>query len=369
MKQIYELMHGKRKVARVDTQGHCKIYYVSFLPYGLYLEDTKEAGDVDTLVNNITNFYYWCASRMLTLDRQYAKEILNSIGAAQPVTDRERAAIALSYRCVSLTDIYWVRQAGEKISFEEINLYENHLDNAFVDIALRGRQMTVENHCFARDVSTSGCFPKAWVRRDGQFWLYKDGGERAVEDELLASKVCRCFRCDQVFYQEEIYDGQKVSVSRLMTTPDQSIVSREAFEIWACNKERDPLQWILKLDSYSFYMMNLLDYLIGNTDRHWGNWGLLIDNRTNRPIRLHALMDFNQAFHAYDTIEGANCLTMGAGAGVLSQREAAIEAAGKAGLNQCGEIRREWFGNREQDWQMLQIRLDIVKKGSNYSEF
>ncbi len=362
MKQLYELMHGDRKVARVDTQGHCKIYYISFLPYGLYLEDAKETEDVDTLVNNVTNFYYWCASRMLTLDRQYAKEILNAIGAVQPVTDRERAYIALSYRCVSLTDIYWVRQAGEKVSFSEINLFENHLDNAFVDVALRGRQMTAENRSFARDVSTDGCFPKAWVRKDGQFWLYKDGGEQAVEDELLASKVCQCFRCDQVVYQEGIYDGRKVSVSPLMTTPEQSIVSREAFEIWACNRGRDPQQWILKLDSYSFYMMNLLDYLIGNTDRHWGNWGLLVDNRINRPIRLHPLMDFNQAFHSYDTVDGAGCLTMGAGAGGLSQKEAALEAAARVGLNQRGEIRREWFGDREQDWEMFRMRLETVKK-------
>ena len=38
-------------------------------------------------------------------------------------------------------------------------------------------------------------------------------------------------------------------------------------------------------------MMNIIDYLTGNTDRHWGNWGLLIDNRTNQPVRLHDLID------------------------------------------------------------------------------
>ena len=78
------------------------------MPYNLYLDDTEE--EIDTLVNNVTNFYFWCASRMLTLDRKYAKEILNSIGAAQAMTDRERAQIALIYRCVSLTDIYWVKK-------------------------------------------------------------------------------------------------------------------------------------------------------------------------------------------------------------------------------------------------------------------
>lgn len=80
MKEIYELMHGEKKVARIDTQGRCEIYEESFLPYNLYLEETEE--EIDTLVNNVTNFYYWCAGRMLTLDRKYAKEILNSIGAA-----------------------------------------------------------------------------------------------------------------------------------------------------------------------------------------------------------------------------------------------------------------------------------------------
>ena len=54
--------------------GRCKIYYKSFMPYNLYLEEEE---DIDTLVNNITNFYYWCATRVLTLDRKYAKEILN----------------------------------------------------------------------------------------------------------------------------------------------------------------------------------------------------------------------------------------------------------------------------------------------------
>lgn len=29
-------------------------------------------------------------------------------------------------------------------------------------------------------------------------------------------------------------------------------------------------------------MMNIVDYLIGNTDRHWGNWGFLVNNANNK---------------------------------------------------------------------------------------
>lgn len=361
MKIVYEIMHGDRKVAWIDTQGHCKIYYKTFMPFNLYLEETDN--DIDVLVNNVTNFQYWCASRILTLDRQYAKVILNSIGASQAFTDKERANIALTYRCLSLIDIYWVRQKNEKISFSEVNLYENHLDNALVDVSLRGKQLTVHNkHLekeFAKDLSTNGCYPKAWIRKDDHFQLYKDGGQGIVENEVLASMVCQCFDCRQVKYALGEYDGEVVSISDIMTSKDYSIVSREAFEIYAVNKEIDPMEYILKLDAYSYYMMNILDYLIGNVDRHWGNWGFFVDNKKNRPLYLHPLMDFNQAFLAYDDIEGANCQSVMPLR--MTQKEAALEAVAKIGLNQVTEIEKNWFIDREKDYEMLMTRLRLLK--------
>lgn len=352
----YELMHGEKIVAWINTGGYCRIFEPGFLPYHLYLEEDE---DMDTLVNNITNFYYWCATRVLTLDRQYAKEILNSIGASQAVTDKDRAELALSYHCLSLTDIYWVKKQEEEISFDEINIYEHHLSNAFIDVSLRGRQMTVENQSLVRDLSTNGCFPKAWIRTESGFQLLKDGGVQEVENEVLASRICQCFSCRQVIYQEGYFDGEKVSVSEIMTSKEYSIVSREAFEIYACNQEIDPFDYILKLDPYSYYMMNILDYLIGNTDRHWGNWGFLVDNRNNQPVCLHPLMDFNQAFHAYDTVDGANCLTVYSEK--ITQKQAAETAVGKVGWNQVREIEEEWFRGKEKLYEMLKKRLEILK--------
>ena len=96
------------------------------------------------------------------------------------------------------------------------------------------------------------------------------------------------------------------------------------------------------------------------TDSHWGNWGLLVDNSTNRPVSLHPLMDFNQAFHSYEDLDGANCQTVFPER--MTQREAAVRAAEQAGLNQSAEIRRDWFSGREKEYEMLMRRLDILKK-------
>lgn len=355
-KDVYAIMHKDRKVAVIDESGRCRIYYKSFMPYNLYLE---EADDIDTLISNVTNFHYWCATRVLTLDRQYAKEILNSIGMLQAVTDRERAKIALSYRCASLTDVFWVKKQNERITFNEINLYDNHLDRTFIDIALKGRQYTVENEYLARDLATNGCFPKAWKRAGNSFVLLKDGGNEAVERELLASRICRCFDISQVLYEEDYFDGEKVTVSENITSKEYSIVSMEAFEIYSQNHNRNTQKYIKSLDRHNYYMMNIVDYLVGNTDRHWGNWGVLINNKNNKPVCIHKLMDFNQAFHAYDTIEGANCQTVFCKK--MTQKEAAVTAVRCIGLNQTGEIKEEDFFRLPQYYDMFLQRLELLK--------
>ncbi len=187
---VYEIMHMEKVVATISTIGRVALINDKFMPYDLYFDNED---DIDTLINNLNNFYHWCASRVFSLDRQYAKDILNSIGAAQAVTDKDRANISLSYHCVSLTDVYWIRKQGENVSFKEINLYDNPLNEAVVELSLKGRQMTVTNHELAPDLSTKGCFPKAWIRQNGKFKLLKDGGNDAVRRELLASKICQCF--------------------------------------------------------------------------------------------------------------------------------------------------------------------------------
>ena len=352
----YDIMHGEKKVAEINTRGEAVILDERFIPYDLYLEEDR---DFDTLINNINNFNYWCASRVLSLDRKYAKEILNSIGMAQAITDRDRAQISLSYHCVSLTDIYWVKKSDEDISFETINLYDNSLNEAIVPLSLRGKPMTVTNQELAADLSTKGCFPKAWIRRKNDFILLKDGGEDAVKRELLASRLCQCFDFKQVKYEEGFFDGQRVTESRIVTSKKYSIVSRMAFEIYAQNHDLNVLDECLELDKETYFGMNILDYLVGNIDRHPENWGFLVDNQTNDYISLYPIMDFNQSFGSYDTIEGVNCQTVYPER--KTQREAAIEAVRQIGLHQIRDVDATIFEDKIEWRDMFFQRLEILK--------
>ena len=84
-------------------------------------------------------------------------------------------------------------------------------------------------------------------------------------------------------------------------------------------------------------------------------------NSTNKPIRLHDLMDFNRAFGEYDTLEGANCLTTYlVEKKQQTQKEAALEAINKVGLNQIAEVDEVWF-NDESVKNMFFERLRLLK--------
>lgn len=358
--KYFDIMHKDRRVARIYEDGRCTINYPSFMPYNLYLE---KSDDFDDRINNLNNFYYWCASRVLTLDRKYAKEILRTIGANQATTDKDRAMIAVSYHGLTLTDVYWIRGAGEKIDFDSLNLYNHSLSNAFADVSLRGKEITIHNaellkpRDVAGDVTTVGVAPKAWIRQNGDFYLLKDGDERDVEAELLASKIVGCFNVNYVPYEKDYFEGLKVSKCKIITSEQTSIVSYEFVDIYCTNKGLDKLEFVLKKDSYSYYMMNILDYLIGNTDRHWGNWGFFVDNATNKLQGLYSLMDFNKSFLSYDNVDGTLCQTTNK---KITQREAAIEAVSKIGLNKIAEIDEGWFKN-EQTKEMFFKRLEILQ--------
>ena len=359
MKWQYSIMHLERSVATIQDDGLCTILSPDFMPFNLYFEEDE---DISARISNLDNFYHWCASRVLTLDRKYAKEILNTIGAGQGTTDRDRAQIALSYHCVTLTDVFWVKRTGEAVSYSSLNLYEHSLSDAFVDVSLFGKQLTLENAELLRpedsasDVSTQGAVPKAWIKREGRFYLLKDGGERDVNAELLASKIASCFRVDAVQYTSQLYNGQLVTCCPLITSLRYSIAPIEHVEIYAVNHDTTVARLVEELDAYSYHMMNILDFLVGNTDRHWGNWGFLVDNATNKLIRLHPLMDFNKSFLAYDRLEGSRCLTM---SDSVTQLQAARIGVQKVGLNQTGAVSPGWF-SEESQWIMFHKRLETL---------
>lgn len=167
----------------------------------------------------------------------------------------------------------------------------------------------------------------------------------------------------EIKYSKYIYDGETVTQSKIITSKEYSIVSKMAFDVYACNHDLDTVEVCKEIDPETYYGMNILDYLTGNTDRHPENWGFLVDNSNNEYICLYPVMDFNQCFLSYDNIDGARCQTVRSR--ILSQREAAIEAVKCIGLRQVYEMDMSKFKDMKKEAEMFQIRLNELKKYVN----
>lgn len=281
----YVIMLKDKEVCKINRRtGKVKICDDRLMPFDIYLE---EGEDADTQ-NNVIVFNWWCAHRILSLDREYAKAILNACNIKQATTDKDRADISLSYKCLSLKDFYWVKKENDTETWESINLFDHSLSNAVIDIALLGKNLTVSNrHLLTSDLATDGLFPKAWVRKDGRFYLYKGDKNNSVEKEVNASKLLRRLGFCVIDYQASLYDEEKVSVSECFTSKKIGYVTAgDMFQ-----------NYDLHTNCKEYDFMNLCDYLVGNSDRHQDNWGYLFNDKREM-IGFAPIFDFNHAFEA-----------------------------------------------------------------------
>lgn len=294
--------------------GVVQIFRPDLMPYGLVLEEEQ---DLDTRVNNIAVFNNWCSKRILSLDRKYAKQILNTLELPQAITDADRTKVALSYLCLSLQDAYWITD-NQTLSWKSVNLFQNHLSSVLVPVSLKGKSITLQNkHLISPDISTQGVAAKAWIKNGNNLLLYKGNTIEKVQGEVYASKIAEAIGANCVKYEQGVWEDAVVSISKCFTTQDIGFVPMSDLQVWLVNQDTSIDEFCLQHFKREYLLLNLIDYLIGNYDRHLGNWGVLVDER-NSIVSLAPLFDFDNAFKEGDLVSLTRTHA--------TQREAAIEA-------------------------------------------
>ena len=291
---VYEIMFKERSLCTYDDGNGAVLAGGERLPFGLYLEKSDE---FDDRVNNKFNFTSWCSDRIIPMDRKYAREILNFYGFSRKNSIEERAKIGIATRCLSLTDGFWVRKQGEDASWNQVNLFDNSLKDAVLEVALTGKSMTLsERGGVTPDLGTAGLAPKAWVRRDDGFQLLKGDVENSVRREVEASKILLEMGFDAVGYEEGTFAGGKVSECPCFTAKGRNYVTATDFSIWLMNHDGSLAEFGEKY-SRGICLMNLADYLVGNDDRHGENWGFIYDDDFD-VTGFAPIFDFDHAFLA-----------------------------------------------------------------------
>ena len=301
MKLMYLKLQDKTIMIFNSREGFFKILDNNLLPYNLRdnIIDTSDMENItiDVINKNAYTLFDFFSNRSLSINRENAKFILNQLGLSQKNDSETKEKMMILCKALSAADEYWITE-DENEKWKDVNVRDNPLHETLAQIALFGKSLTITGRIRTPELTGLGAYAKAWFRENGKLYLLKassKGGNEA-ERELQTSNLIDCFNVPQVKYELLEKDGKILTQCEQINNSDYSIVDAGDVASWCMRQEKDFLSLVRELDSETFYKTIIVDYLCSNRDRHDGNWGFFMNNKTGSLICLHPLFDHNNCF-------------------------------------------------------------------------
>lgn len=241
----------------------------------------------------------WLKHRAIPKNRAFVNSFLAKCGMS---ANRPMDIITVC-KGLSLNDSYWVSDENETKSFDQVKLYENRFSNVLASIAFTGYGTSVRSSfASSPEFTTNGMLPKCWRRIQGKIYLYKGATSGASNtgrepfSEKYAYLAGRQLGFDVIPYQLRRWKGNLCSACELFTSKDVSYVPvGRIIRTGGMKAVRAYYETLGDEFVRSLNEMLVFDALICNTDRHFGNFGVLVDSHTNRIISPAPLFDHGNA--------------------------------------------------------------------------
>ena len=243
-------------------------------------------------------------SRFIPKNRAFVTQILESAG----LSINDTKGIIDTCKGLSLTDSYWIVQ-DENLKFEDYNLFDNDFSEVLSLVAFTGYSSKIAGLITSPEFTTNGMLPKAWRRIDNKVYLYKGSTEiwkvsnsgYEPYSEYYTSQIEQKLGINHVEYDLNKWKQMLVSTCELFTSKDISYVPIGNIVKTGGIKSVGEYLESLGLEE-KFKDMILLDALTMNTDRHFGNFGLLRNNNTGKFVDMAPIFDNNLSFYPKITI-------------------------------------------------------------------
>ena len=237
----------------------------------------------------------WLKSRVIPQNREFVDKILSVYGLSY----NNIPGIIQLCKGLSLNDSYWITEPDFKGRFADYNLFENSFYKALSLIAYTGYgSVKPSGFSSSPEFTTNGMLRKGWRKLDGKIKLYKGATSGAVNtgnepySEFYAAQIASTMGLNFVPYTLSKWKGSLCCVCELFTDIDHSFVPMWRF----CKTKsiKDVAKYLRELgEEYfdAFCDMIIFDALVYNTDRHLNNFGLMVDNKTNKPYAFAPIFD------------------------------------------------------------------------------
>lgn len=217
-------------------------------------------------------FNIWLKSRYSS-NTNFAAQNLCRMGFNQ----NDRAFINQQTHIFSLSDSYWIKNTDVQLDFETVSPY-------YSDFWKGDGSYMLNEDISVPTLYTVGCLSKEWTSAKH---LYKYGKNLDIEaDVSLLCKACGIPVCNIDKINGGICVENFTNPSLMLEQADQSgLIDPDDFT------EAD----IIKLFGIYGVQMITIDAIIGNGDRHAGNFGWLRNTATGDYVKPAPLYDFDHA--------------------------------------------------------------------------
>lgn len=258
-----------------DTATILKVmqtYELDFLPVGI---------DAKTGIPNKKELNEWWFGRSIPASRSGIRTALEKLS----IQHSEQ----LLLRCygLSLSDQYWMKPVDSELQWKNINFFENDFSDDVGNI-LFGQPASQDIDLMSPCNTSDGWLKKKWKIIDTKRCLIKAGSNPFMQEpinEVFGTRLHQRLGCkNYVSYKVLLEDGVPYSVCENFIDTNTELVN--AVSINRSMKKRS------QFSSYEHFMnacyklgipgmkefidyMLVFDYLMANTDRHFGNFGAI----------------------------------------------------------------------------------------------
>lgn len=261
------------------------------------------------------NFADWLKWRSIPYSRKNMKLILQALNL------QTTEFMIKSCNGAGLNDFYWYKEEGSKLKWKDVNYYNNEWYNGESKlIFLKQKKGTSKEYLKTPDCVSIGNQPKCWIREKGKNYLLKaDKYPIAMESftEELSSRILCDKAVNYTMYVDEKNDLVASKCNNFLEVGNNKETVEFVTANWYLRQfdYKSPLEYFellgreirkMGIDSfYKFVRMLLYDYLFLNADRHWDNFGFIIDK--DRSMKFAPLYDNGDSFGRNTNITDANC--------------------------------------------------------------
>ena len=289
----YILMHREIEVAEIELDELSHITNI----YEVYAEEHFPVGTLGKHGVDKTMLAKGWAKRSIPASRSGLRETLDLLHMSVP-----QELLAKCYG-LSLSDQYWISPKDKPLMWKEINFFDHDFSEDVGNLLFGYGEFSDSMSLISPDNTSDGQLIKKWKIADGKRVLIKGGSNPYQQEplcEVIASGIAERLCIPHTKYTLLWEHEKPFSVCQDFITSETELVS--AYHIMQSRKKPNDLS------DYEFYLncaeqlgvknireqtekMIVLDFLIGNEDRHFNNFGLIRNAVTLEWIGVAPIFD------------------------------------------------------------------------------